>query len=99
MSAEPSVVLPERAGSRKEARTHLEKTLPADLTGLTVNVNGDGLAVSAPSYLDELVKVILEERHADRLVLRNCPRRAAGLVLASAQRRGLEDRLVVRGTK
>lgn len=62
-------------------------------------VNGDHLAVSAPSYLDELVKIILVERRASKLVLRNAPERAAAFVVAAAQRRHVHDRVEVRPAK
>lgn len=95
MSAEPTLVLPERAAGRPEAR-HFVSSLRGSLAGITVHVDASGMAASAPSFLDELVKQILVDRGAAKLVLFNVTNRPAGFATSAAQRRSVEDRLTVK---
>ncbi|MCU1451951.1 MAG: hypothetical protein JWN46_97 [Acidimicrobiales bacterium] len=95
MSAQPFIALPQRADSRDEARTLLHR-LPTNLHGVTVTVDGSSLAATGVSFVDELIKVILELRGADRLVLRNIADRPARFARAAAQRRGVDAKVDIR---
>ena len=95
MAAEPTVVLPERAGTREQAEK-LVAGLPSNLAGVKVIVDGREMAASAPSYMDELVKQVLVIRGAGNLTLLDVGHRAAGYATASAQRRMVSERLTIR---
>jgi len=88
------LTLPVRAGSRLEARTLLEAQ-PADLGGVVVRIDGTQLGAGSSSFMDELVKVVLEQRGAEGLVLDGVTSRAATFAEAAAQRRGVAGRLSV----
>jgi hypothetical protein len=91
-----TVVLPERAGSRPEARELLEKTLPDALDNAVVRVDGGVLAASSSSFIDEIVKGILVDRRGAKLVLWRAPTQVAIFASASAQRRRVEAKLQVK---
>jgi hypothetical protein len=86
------LTLPERAGSRGEAQTLLGR-LPRDLSGTVVHLDGVHLEAGSSSFMDELVKEVLVERHADQLRLDDITERAGAFALTSAARRGVADRL------
>ncbi len=86
------VTLPERAGSRGEAQSLLG-SVAANLSGTVLRLDGAHLGAGSSSFMDELVKEVLVERHADQLCLDNVTERSASFARASAVRRGVADRL------
>lgn len=89
-----TVVLPERAAGRREVAQVLAG-VPSDLGGRLVTVDGSVLEASSSSFVDELVKVLLVERGANGLELREVSHQVERFAMASAQRRGVADRLRV----
>jgi hypothetical protein len=85
---------PEHAGSRDQAIA-LVAPLADDLSGTSVLLDCGGLVVATPSFLDELVKQILEQRHADRIDVLNPPDRAWQLLDRAATNRGVRARVAV----
>ena len=53
------------------------------------------LRASTPSFVDELVKAVLVDRHGGRLVIKGGPGRTAELARRAAQSRGVPDRLEI----
>ncbi len=86
------VKTPEHAGSRDQAQDLL-RALADDLTGQGVIVDCSNLVVGTPSFMDEIVKEILERRHADTLQMSGGPSRARELLERSAKNRGVRDRI------
>lgn len=82
------------AGSRVQARQMAEE-LPLDLSEVFVAMDCQGLEVSTPSFMDELIKVVLVERGARGLLLENGRDRTRVIAQRCAQNRGVEDRLQV----
>ena len=91
----PNLTLPERASSRDEAR-ELTASLPASFANAVVTVDGHSLDWSSSSYVDELVKQILSNRNASKLILDQVSERVALFAKRSAERRGVFDRLTVK---
>jgi hypothetical protein len=87
-----SINAPERLGGRGQAREFVSG-LPDDLTGETVVVSFAATKAARPSYIDELIRVILEERGADRLMLSGLPSWAKETANRSGVFRGLLERL------
>ena len=85
---------PDHAGSRDQAQ-ELVRPLADDLTGQSVIVDCSNLVVGTPSFMDEIVKQILEQRHAETLQLNGGTPRARELLERSAENRGVRDRLRV----
>jgi hypothetical protein len=56
-----------------------------------------GLKVAGehPSFVDELVKAVLVDRHGDRLIIKGAPGRTAALARRAAETRGATDRLEI----
>jgi hypothetical protein len=88
------VKMPDHAGSRDQAQDLLSP-LPNDLTGMSVALDCSNVLVSTPSFMDEIVKQILEQRHAKTLEVSCGPQRACELLKRSAENRGVRDRLRV----
>lgn len=82
----------EHAGSRPLAQ-ELVSDLPADLAGQTVVLDCGRLLVPTPSFLDEVVKQVLEIRNAAYLEVVDASQRAQDLVSRSAANRGVSRRL------
>jgi hypothetical protein len=96
MASTPAVVpVPRVSSSREQARSILE-ALPPDLSGNSIQIDCNELAVGTPSFLDEVVKIILVERHADRLRLMNAPGRVAEHAKRAAAKHEVSDRLEIR---
>lgn len=97
MSETLQATLPERVGGREEAREFLRNAFKfrTSLSGYQVTILGEALKTSGASYIDELVKRILVEFNASRLVFEDAPSQAARDALMSAKRRGVSDRLIV----
>ena len=56
-------------------------------------VDCTALQASTPSFVDELVKAVLVDRHCDRLIIKGAPERTLELARRAAQNRGVVDRL------
>jgi hypothetical protein len=83
---------PDHAGSRDQAQ-ELARPLGADLSGQTVTIDCSNVIVATPSFLDEIVKQVLEQRNADALEISGGPDRAKELLMRSAENRGVRARL------
>jgi hypothetical protein len=83
---------PDHAGSRDQAR-ELARPLAADLTGQTVTIDCSNVVVATPSFTDEIVKQVLEQRKAEALEIRGASARATELLERSAENRGVRGRL------
>ncbi len=85
---------PEHAGSREQARS-LIQPVGSELSGKTVSLDCSKMIIGTPSFLDELVKQILELGEADWLEVNDAPQRARELLERAAENRGVGDRLRV----
>ena len=85
---------PDHAGSRDQAQ-HLVSPLAEDLTGQTVVIDLSNLLVGTPSFMDEIVKQVLEQRNASKLEATGATERAQELLERAAENRGVRDRLHV----
>ena len=85
---------PKLLGSREEAE-ELVAQLPADLVGHVIKVSFGATRSVRPSYIDELIRQILVERTADRLILQDVPEGAEETIRRSAVYRRLIDRVEV----
>jgi len=90
----PTLTAPKLVSSRDQAR-ELTEDLPADLTGAVLVVDCAALQASTPSFVDELVKVVLVERNAKLLRLVNARAGTAELARRAATVRQVADRLQV----
>lgn len=62
--------LPQLTGTRDRARRLLANSgLPAALEGLTVHLDAGPTLAGTDSFADEMVKILLVERHAEGLVV------------------------------
>jgi len=84
----------DRTSSRRTARDLLA-SLPADLSQHTVRVDFAGHVSAPPSFLDELVRVVLVERQAARLDFVDVPARLSVRLEDSARRREVSDRISI----
>jgi hypothetical protein len=85
---------PDHAGSRDQA-VSLVAMLSDDLSGETVLLDCSKLLVGTPSFLDEVVKQILQVRDASTLEVSDAPDRVRDLLERAAANRGVRDRLRV----
>lgn len=88
-----SIKLPEHAGSREQARA-LTQPLVAPLSDHTIVLDFSAVLVCTPSFLDELVKQILEQRGASTVEVLGASARARELLARAAANRDVSDRLV-----
>jgi hypothetical protein len=88
----PTLTVPKLVSSRDQAR-ELTESLPADLAGAVVVVDCAALQASTPSFVDELVKVVLVERNAKLLRLVSAREPIAELARRAAAVRQVADRL------
>jgi hypothetical protein len=89
-----TLTAPELVSSRDQARK-LTADLPADLSDVALVVDCSALQASTPSFVDELIKAVLVERMATRLVLRSAPDRTVELARRAAANHGVAERLQV----
>jgi hypothetical protein len=89
-----TLIAPKLVSSRDQAR-ELTAGLPDDLSGTVVVVDCSALQASTPSFVDELVKAVLVDRHGSRLVVKGAPGRTVELARRAAQNRGVSDRLEI----
>ena len=87
-----TLIAPKLVSSRDQAR-ELTASLPSDLSSTVVMVDCTALQASTPSFVDELVKAVLTDRHGDRLIIKGAPERTVELARRAAQNRGVADRL------
>ena len=87
-----TLIAPKLVSSRDQAR-ELTAGLADDLSDTVVLVDCSALQASTPSFVDELVKAVLVDRQADRLVIKGAPERTVELARRAAQNRGVADRL------
>lgn len=88
------IEVPKRSASRDEADRLLE-SLPDNLTGYVVRLSFDETEAASPSFIDQLVKMVLEDRSAAKLEIVRPLDRNALQAESSAARRGVSDRLSV----
>jgi len=60
-----------------------------------VTLDCSALAVSTPSFTDELILILLIEARARHLTLLGAPSRTAEFALRSAELRGVADKLTI----
>jgi hypothetical protein len=89
-----TLTAPKLVSSRDQAR-ELTASLASDLADAVVMVDCSALQASTPSFVDELVKAVLVDRNADRLILKGAPERTVELARRAAGRRGVADRLEI----
>jgi hypothetical protein len=89
-----TLIAPKLVSSRDQAR-ELTSGLAPDLSDTPVMVDCTTLQASAPSFVDELVKAVLVDRRADRLIIKGAPERTVELIRRAAQNRGVLDRLEI----
>ncbi len=88
------IVLPRLAGTREAVGDLLAaQAVPSPLSGQTVVVLCRELASGSPSFADELVKELVEDRSAAELVLVGAPARFQHHVQAAAVRRDVAGRV------
>lgn len=86
------IEVPKHAGARDQAHD-LARSLGDDLAGHEVVLECANSVVTTPSFLDEIVKQVLEERRADVLRITGASSRAQLLLERAAENRGFSDRL------
>ncbi len=86
-----TIETPRRVGSREQARSFLA-TLPIDLSDSEIHIDCAQLEASAPSFIDEMVKILLVERSAAKVRLLRAPPRTREYAERSARNRGVDAR-------
>lgn len=89
-----TLTAPELVSSRPVAR-EFARELAADLSTVEVTVDCGEVTAAAPSFIDELIKEIVIQRHAASLRLVNVPTRTADYARRSAALRQVADRVDV----
>jgi len=93
--ASVSLIAPASVGTRDLVRKWLEQELDKSLEGDHLSIDCVDLRSATPSFVDEILKVVLVERHAARLSFVNAPERAELHVERSAANRSVVDRVEV----
>ena len=88
-----TIATPSRVGSREQARS-LFATLPTDLSESEIHIDCSQVEASAPSFLDEMVKILLVEREAAQVRLLGAPPRTREYAERSARNRGVDARFL-----
>ncbi len=89
-----SLIPPSHSGSRAQAND-LVAALPVTLTGSRIVLNCAALALTSPSFVDELVKLLLVERDADVLEVVGASVRLQQLLKRAASNRGVPSRVTL----
>lgn len=89
-----TLIAPKLVSSRDQAQ-ELTAGLTDDLSDAVVMVDCSALQASTPSFVDELVKAVLVERGAERLIIKGAPERTVELARRAAQNRGVAARLEI----
>jgi hypothetical protein len=88
-----TIATPRRVGSREQARS-LFSALPVDLSESEIHIDCSLVEASAPSFVDEMVKILLVEREAAQVRLLSAPQRTREYAERSARNRGVDARFV-----
>lgn len=83
---------PEHAGFRDQAES-LAATLGSDMREGIVMLDCTRVLVGTPSFLDEVVRQVLVERHAHALHVQGASERVQHLLERAAVNRGVRERL------
>lgn len=94
MTAPIRMAPPRHSGSREQAQ-RLVENLDRDLSGVSLVLDCEGLEVTTPSFLDELVKETLVVRKARLLEIEDASARTGTLIQRAADNRQVADRLNV----
>lgn len=94
MTAPIRLAPPRHSGSREQAQ-RLVENLAQDLSAISLVLECEGLEVTTPSFLDELVKETLVLRKARLLEVENASARTGALVQRAADNREVADRVSV----
>jgi hypothetical protein len=89
-----TLTAPRLVGSRDQARQLADELAP-DLSDSVVIVDCGVLEASTSSFVDELVKICLLERNAQRLVFKHASPRVVQLAVRAARNREVSDRLEI----
>lgn len=89
-----SLTIPDLVGSRARA-ADIAAALPANLHGVTVEVDVANVESASQSFVDELCKQVLVIRRADKFVVHNASARFANHMNKAARLREVPERLVV----
>jgi hypothetical protein len=89
------LVTPANVGTRDLVRAWLDSALPGDLADTAVDVDCAPLTAPTPSFIDELLKIIVVERKALRVRLVNASERAVWLAQRSADNRHISDVVMI----
>ena len=89
------LIAPASTGTRDLVRAWLESVLEPTLEDTLIAVDCSDLRSVTPSFVDEIMKIVLIERQASRLSFINPTERAKSYVSRSAQNRGVTDRVDV----
>lgn len=80
---------PSSAGTRDLVRSWLASALPENIAGQAVEIDFTPLRVPTPSFIDELLKILVVERGAAVARLKNANERAESLARQAAANRGI----------
>ncbi len=90
-----SLQAPRNVGTRDLVRAWLGSATPEDLAGRVVLVDCADLLTPTPSFLDEMIKMLVLERSADTVRVTNASERTALYAKRSAANRQVSDRVHV----
>lgn len=91
-----TLTAPTGVGTRELVRTWLDGALDRNLSGISVSVDCHQLRAASPSFVDELIQIVVVERNASRVEFLRATPRTADLIRRSAVNRRLEDRVDVK---
>jgi len=92
----PTLVLPSMVAGRDLA-DELAQRIDGELDGAEVVVDSRRLVSASPSFSAQLVKRLLQDRHARVLRVQGAPDSFADYLMDAARRLGVEQRLEVTG--
>lgn len=90
-----SLEAPRNVGTRGLVRTWLDSATPENLSGRVVQVDCARLLSPTPSFLDEMIKMLVVERGAEVVQVTNASERTALYATRSASNRHVRDRVEV----
>ncbi len=90
-----SLKAPESVGTRDLVRMWLEAELTSDLRDLTVELDCSPLKTPTPSFFDEALKILIEERGAQRVTVSHVSPRAQLFALRSAANRDIQGKVAI----
>lgn len=89
-----NITAPPRVGSRNQARKLLAE-LPPSLSGSGVEIDCSALSVATPSFIGEVIQMILVDRDAKVLRLAGASQALTDIAREMAAYSGVSDRLEV----